>query len=176
MSGRPATGRCEKHDRIRCLQCWKDAENASAPPALNAAQVPTDSVRARLSAERPTPQPPPFSPKPGAPPADIEGFDVGGPPNIAETKAPVLNGTISLVEKTIPSVEKGTESPEIVEFVAAARRRAIAGQNLAALEKAIKSAKAEKKIAYAEFRRLMNPPRVRKPRKARASLADSTKE
>lgn len=174
MSGRPVAGRCEKHDRIRCLQCWKDAENASAPPALNASQVPTDSVRARLSAERPAPAAPS---KPGAPPADIEGFDVGEPPNIQKAELLTIKEQIQIVKSEVPRIASTVaEAPEISDFVIAARRRAIAGRDLALLEKAIKEARAEKKMAYAEFRKLMNPPKIRKPRKAKSSSGDSTKE
>jgi hypothetical protein len=175
MSGRPATGRCEKHDRIRCLQCWKDTENMAGPPKLNASQVPTDSVRSRLSAGQPMPV---VLPKPGTPPPDIEGFDAGGPPNVVSSQVEPkpetfqqtgeLKSTSAIV--TPPVLQ---ETSEIADFVAAARRRAIAGQNLAALEKAVKLARAEKKVAYAEFKRLMNPPRARKPRKAKSSLVDS---
>jgi hypothetical protein len=187
MAGGPQ--RCEKHQQVHCMKCWKEKETLRAP-----APTETGSVRDRLPAAERAPAPTPVvaAPAPvsvGAfdPPGDIEGFDAGGPPNISKASLDRNDDQPFAQDvRVVPSsartiyVEKPTESPEITDFVAAARRHALATKNLKDLLAGIKAAKVEKKAATAEFKKLLNPgrgsmgPRVKKPRKARTSSpADS---
>lgn len=171
MAGGPQ--RCEKHQQVHCMKCWKEKEGTVK--ATLPGSAPSDSVRARLMPEAPVAAPPVVV---GAfdPPGDIEGFDAVSSSTAITTKAmptpyvPVtIESTFANVPGSLPRVTQ-TESPEVAEFVEAARRHARATKTLKDLLAAIKAAKAEKKVATAEFKKMMRPvrdsvPRVKKPRK-----------
>lgn len=177
MAGGPV--RCEKHNQVHCMKCWKEKESLRTPIAD------TGSVRDRLpTAERNQAQqasPDIIAVPVGAfdPPGDIEGFDAGGPPNILPSHPELSDNRQFLKVKVVGNdpltfaPAQSTESSEVAEFVEAARRHARATKNLKDLLAAIGAAKAEKKAASAEFKKLMRSeriakvPKVRKPRKTK---------
>jgi hypothetical protein len=109
------------------------------------------------------------------PPGDIEGFDAGGPPNITPaviTGQDVPSPAAITARSMTVVLGEPLESIEVTEFVEAARRHARATKTLKDLLIAIKAAKLERKVATAEFKKMMNPgragiPRVKKTRKIR---------